>query len=63
MPVYNSENTIRDSVQSIINQTYNEWELILVDDGSTDNTGKICDDFSNEYYNITAIHKENGDFE
>ena len=59
MPVYNSEDTIKDSVQSIINQTYNEWKLILVDDGSTDNTGKICDDYSNKYHNITAIHKEN----
>ena len=58
-PVYNAENTIFDTVQSIINQTFNDWELILVDDGSFDNSSSICDDFANKHSNIRAIHKEN----
>ena len=44
----------------IIGQSYSDWELILVDDGSTDESGKICDDFSRNDHRIKVIHKENG---
>ena len=42
MPVYNAEKSINNSIESILNQSYENWELILVDDGSTDNSYNIC---------------------
>lgn len=60
VPIYNVENYIVECLESIINQTYNFYELILVNDGSTDNSGKIADDFARKYNNIKVIHKENG---
>ena len=44
MPVYNSEKFLEETVQTVINQSYTNWELILVDDGSTDNSKKLCDE-------------------
>ena len=46
VPVYNVEKYLKKCVQSIINQTYKNLEIILVDDGSSDNSGKICDEFA-----------------
>ena len=43
MPVYNGEKWLNDSITSVINQTYKNWELICVDDGATDNSAKILD--------------------
>lgn len=43
VPVYNVEKYLRNCIESILNQTFKDFELILVDDGSTDNSGKICD--------------------
>lgn len=60
MPVYNVEKFLKRSVDSIINQTFTDWELILVDDGSTDNSGKICDKFAETDNRIKVFHKENG---
>lgn len=60
MPVYNSEAYIRRSIDSIIRQTYQNWELILVDDGSTDSSGMICDDYARVESRIRVIHKPNG---
>lgn len=60
VPVYNVEKYIEKCLESIINQTYRNIEIILVDDGSTDNSGKICDDYAKKYSNITVIHKLNG---
>ena len=46
MPTYNCENYIEKSILSVINQTYKKWELIIINDGSTDNTLKICQKYS-----------------
>lgn len=60
VPVYNVEKHIDKTLQSILSQTYSATELILVDDGSTDNSGAICDSYANKYENIVVIHKQNG---
>lgn len=60
VPVYNVEKYLDECVESIINQGFKDFELLLVDDGSTDESGKICDRFSNENDNILVLHKENG---
>ncbi len=60
VPVYNVENYIDKCVDSIVNQTYSNLEIILVDDGSTDNAGKKCDDWAKKDNRIIVIHKENG---
>ncbi|MEC6747673.1 glycosyltransferase family 2 protein [Marinilactibacillus sp. XAAS-LB27] len=59
MPVYNVEKSLRKAVASVLNQTYKELELILVDDGSTDTSGRICDELVKEDNRISVIHKEN----
>lgn len=59
-PVYNVEKYISVCVDSIIDQTYKNFELILVDDGSTDESGKICDEYAQKDSRISVIHKENG---
>lgn len=60
VPVYNVQNYLEKCINSIINQNFKDYELILVDDGSEDMSGKICNDFSNKYDFIITIHKENG---
>lgn len=60
VPVYNVENYLRKCVDSIINQSYKNLEIILVDDGSTDSSGKICDEYSLKDSRIKVIHKKNG---
>ena len=60
VPVYNVEKYLEKCINSILNQTYKNIEIILIDDGSTDNSGKICDDFSLRFKNIFAFHKING---
>ena len=59
VPVYNVQDYLVECVESVINQTYKNFELILVDDGSTDNSGRICDEYSEKYPFIRAYHKEN----
>ncbi len=59
IPVYNVEKFINSCLDSIINQTYKNLEIILIDDGSTDNSGKICDEYKNQDNRIIVIHKEN----
>ena len=46
IPIHNTEKYLKDCLESIIKQTYQNIEIILVDDGSTDNSGKICDEYS-----------------
>ena len=60
VPVYNVENYLSKCISSILSQTYNDFEIILVDDGSTDSSGVICDKFSLDYDKIFVIHKNNG---
>lgn len=60
VPVYNSEKYLKDCVDSIINQTYRNLDIILVDDGSTDASGTICDAYAREDSRVNVIHKENG---
>lgn len=55
IPVYNAENYINESVSSVLNQTYKNFEIVLVDDGSTDKSGDICDALKNEYPNIIKV--------
>ena len=60
VPIYNVERYLRVAINSIIKQTYKNLEIILVDDGSPDNCGKICDEYSKKDNRIKVIHKENG---
>ena len=60
VPVYKVEKYLNKCVDSIINQTYKNLEIILVDDGSPDNCGKICDEYAKKDSRIKVIHKENG---
>lgn len=60
VPIYNVEKYLNKCVDSILNQTFKDFELILVDDGSTDNCGKICDEYEKLDNRIRVIHKENG---
>ena len=60
VPVYNVEKYIKRCIDSIINQKYTNLEIILVDDGSPDNCGKICDEYAKKDNRIKVIHKENG---
>ena len=58
MPVYKVERYLESAIQSVLNQTYKNFELILVDDASPDKSGQICDDFAFRDKRITVIHKE-----
>lgn len=60
VPIYNVEDYLIRCVESIIHQTYNNLEIILIDDGSTDCCGKICDDYKEKDNRIKVIHKSNG---
>lgn len=60
MPVYNSEKYLKHAVKSIQNQSNPNFELILVDDGSQDKSGRICDELAEEDSRIRVIHKKNG---
>lgn len=60
VPVYNTGAILRGTLDSIINQTYKDFELILVDDGSKDESPKICDEYASKDLRIKVIHKANG---
>lgn len=60
VPIYKVEPYLKRAVASILHQTYHNLEIILVDDGSPDQCGRICDDYAKEDNRITVIHKENG---
>ena len=60
IPVYNAEKYIEDCLESIIKQTYKNLEIILVDDGSTDNSYKLCENYMSKDNRIKVFHKENG---
>ena len=60
VPIYNSEKCLKRCIDSILAQTYFDYELILVNDGSQDNSGEICDDYAQKDSRIIVFHKENG---
>ncbi len=59
VPVYNVEKTLERCLESILNQTFKDYEVIMVDDGSPDNSGAICDRYAEKYDNFRVIHKKN----
>ena len=59
VPIYNVEKYLNRCVDSLINQTYNRLEIILVDDGSPDNCPAICDNYAEKDSRIRVIHKKN----
>ena len=60
IPIYNVEQFLSDCLDTVLWQTYKNLEIILVDDGSQDNSGQICDDFASRDNRIKVIHKKNG---
>lgn len=59
VPVYNAEDRIVNCIESILNQTYSKFELILVDDGSTDMSGVLCEEYKRKDNRIITIHTKN----
>ena len=60
MPVYNAEEYLAEAVQSLVNQSYRDIEILLVNDGSTDSSPAICDELANSDPRVRVFHKENG---
>lgn len=60
VPVYKAEKYLHQCIDSILSQSFTDWELILVDDGSPDRSGAICDEYAQKDDRIRVIHKENG---
>lgn len=60
VPVYNVEKYLTKCVDSILAQTFNNYEILLIDDGSTDNSNKICDQYAALHANVRVVHKKNG---
>lgn len=59
IPVYNVEAYLTKCINSVLTQTYKNYEILLIDDGSTDKSGLICENYANKYKNIYAFHKNN----
>ena len=59
IPIYNVEKYLEETLKTVLAQTFNDFELILVDDGSTDGSGEICDKYAEKDSRIKVIHKEN----
>lgn len=60
IPVYNAERFLRRCLNSVLNQSYSNWECIIVDDGSKDSSPAICDEYVKTDSRFKVIHKENG---
>jgi glycosyltransferase involved in cell wall biosynthesis len=60
LPVYNVEVYLKKCLETVVNQTYKNLDIILVDDGSTDNSGEICDEYAKKDRRIHCFHKKNG---
>ncbi len=59
IPVYNVEEYLRECIDSVLNQTYQNFEIILVDDGSTDSSGTICDEYVDKDDRVSVVHQKN----
>lgn len=60
VPVYNAQNYLYEMVKSILGQSYTDFEILLIDDGSKDNSGIICDEFAQIDNRVSVLHKNNG---
>ena len=60
MPIYNSEEFLQKAIESVLNQSFKDFELILIDDGSTDNSGAICDKYAELDKRVIVAHQSNG---
>ena len=60
IPVYNVEKYLQQCVGSVLAQTYKHLEIVLIDDGSTDQSPRMCDEYAAQYENIYVFHKQNG---
>ena len=60
VPIYNVQKYLNRCIDSVLSQTFEDYELILVDDGSLDECGAICDEYANMNEKIKVIHKDNG---
>ncbi len=60
VPVYNVQKYLKKCINSIVGQSYKNLQIILIDDGSTDDSGIICDEYAKKYQNIEVVHKKNG---
>ncbi|CTC92617.1 glycosyltransferase family 2 protein, partial [Streptococcus pneumoniae] len=60
VPVYNVSDYLHFAMDSLIKQTYQNFEVILVNDGSTDNSPQLCEEYAKQYENVSVFHKENG---
>lgn len=60
VPVYNMKDSLRRALDSLVNQSYRDFEVIIIDDGSKDCSGKICDEYAAKYSNFSVCHKPNG---
>lgn len=60
IPIYNMEHYLNRCIKSLLAQTYSDWESILVDDGSTDSSGQMCDSYALQDSRIRTVHRENG---
>ena len=59
VPIYNAERYLHRSIDSILAQTFTDWELLLIDDGSPDRSGEICDEYAKKDNRVRVINKEN----
>ncbi|MFW5510256.1 MAG: glycosyltransferase family 2 protein, partial [Prevotella sp.] len=60
IPIYNVEKYLRQCLDSVVNQTYQDWEAILVDDGSSDSSPAICDEYAKKDSRFKVLHQANG---
>lgn len=60
VPIYNAENTLNRCIDSILKQTFTDWELLLIDDGSIDRSHELCDEYAAKDQRIEVFHKKNG---
>lgn len=58
--IFNTEKYLRQCIRSILAQTFMDWECILIDDGSTDDSGSICNEYAKKDSRIKVVHRENG---